>query len=325
MSSLNYKHLYYFWVVAKTGSIARASEQLHLTPQTISGQLSLFEEIQGEQLFEKSGRNLVLIDAGRLVLSYADEIFSLGQELEEVLQHRPTERTVQLRVGVSDAVAKALAYRLLEPALNAVQNSAQTLRINCREGKLQQLLAELAAHKLDVVITDTPMPPTANIRGFNHHLGECDVSFFATKMLAEQFSAGFPACLNGAPFLLPGEDAALRSKLMHWFHANELRPRIAGEFDDSALMSAFGRAGAGFFAAPSVIAEMVTKQYDVVLVGQTRDIKEEFFAISVQRKLTHPAVLAISEAAKRDHLWNRGAALAPQPDMIADKTSNIER
>jgi LysR family transcriptional regulator, transcriptional activator of nhaA len=302
-------------VAAKTGSIARASEQLHLTPQTISGPLSLLEEIQGEQLLEKSGRNLVLTDAGRLVLSYAEGIFSLGQELEEVLQHRPTERTVQLRVGVSDAVAKVLAYRLLEPALNA----AQTLRINCREGKLQQLLAELAAHKLDVVITDTPMPPIANIRGFNHHLGECDVSFFATKMLAEQFSAGFPACLNGAPFLLPGEDAALRSKLLHWFHANELRPRIAGEFDDSALMSAFGRAGAGFFAAPSVINEMVTKQYDVILVGQTRDIKEEFFAISVQRKLTHPAVLAISEAAKRDHLWNNAATLVPHHKAPADK------
>jgi len=179
MAGINYKHLHYFWAVAKAGSIARASEQLHLTPQTISGQLSLFEEIQGEALFEKSGRNLVLTEAGRLVLSYAEDIFSLGQELEEVLHNRPTERTVQLRVGVSDAVAKTVAYRLLEPALSL----PQTLRINCREGKLDQLLAELAIHKLDVVITDAPMPPTANVRGFNHLLGECDVSFFATTDL----------------------------------------------------------------------------------------------------------------------------------------------
>ena len=164
-------------MVAKTGSIARASEQLHLTPQTISGQISLFESIQGEQLFKKSGRNLELTEAGRLVLSYAEDIFSLGQELEQVLHHLPTERIVQLRVGVSDAVAKAVAYRLLEPALRM----SQTLKINCREGKLEYLLAELAMHKLDVVITDTPMPTNVNVRGYTHQLGECGMSFFATK------------------------------------------------------------------------------------------------------------------------------------------------
>ncbi len=295
MSSINYKHLHYFWVVAKEGSIARASEQLHLTPQTISGQLSLFESVQGEQLFKKSGRNLELTEAGRLVLSYAEEIFSLGQELEQVLHHRPTERTVQLRVGVSDAVAKAVAYRLLEPALAL----PQTLRINCREGKLEYLLAELAMHKLDIVITDTPMPPTVNVRGFTHQLGECGISFFATKALLQEYPAPFPACLDGAPLLLPGEDSALRSKLMHWLNAQQLHPRIAGEFDDSALMSAFGQAGAGFFAAPSAIADMVMRQYDVQLLGSTDEIKEQFYAISVQRKLTHPAVLAISRAAQK--------------------------
>ncbi len=279
MSNLNYKHLHYFWVVAKAGSIARASEQLHLTPQTISGQLSVFEEIQGEQLFEKSGRNLVLTEAGRLVLSYAEEIFALGQELEEVLHHRPTERTVQLRVGVSDAVAKPVAYRLLEPALS---------------------LPELAVHKLDIVITDSPMPPTVNVRGFNHLLGECGISFFATEALARQYAPDFPACLDAAPLLLPGEDSALRSKLMHWINAQQLHPRIAGEFDDSALMSAFGQAGAGFFAAPSAITDMVVRQYGVVQVGSTEEIREQFYAISVQRKLTHPAVLAISRAAQQD-------------------------
>jgi LysR family transcriptional activator of nhaA len=292
MAVLNYKHLHYFWVVAKTGSIARASEQLHITPQTISGQLSLFEEIQGEALFEKAGRNLELTEAGRIVLTYADEIFSLGQELEQLLQHHPTERTVQLRVGVSDAVAKAVAYKLLEPALSL----PQTLKIHCREGKLDDLLAELARHKLDIVITDTPMPPSSKVRGFNHPLGECGLSFFATKALRAAHPQPFPACLDGAPILLPGEDSALRSRLMHWFELQGVRPRIAGEFDDSALMGTFGAAGVGFFAKPSAIADMMMRQYDLELVGSTEDITEQFYAISVQRKITHPAVLAISQA-----------------------------
>ncbi|MFZ6723678.1 transcriptional activator NhaR [Undibacterium sp. Ji49W] len=296
MPALNYKHLHYFWMVAKAGSIARASEQLHLTPQTISAQLSLFEEIQGEALFRKSGRNLELTEAGRLVLSYAEDIFALGQELEEVLHHRPTERTVQLRVGVSDALPKALAYRLLEPALKL----PQTLRINCREGKMEVLLGDLATHKLDVVMSDSPMPTTVNVRGYSHLLGECGISFFGTSALLQQYPRNFPHSLEAAPFLLPGEDAALRAKLLHWFDQQDLHPRIAGEFDDSALMSAFGQAGAGFFAAPTVIADMLIRQYDVQLLGQTDDIREQFYAISVQRKLTHPAVLAISRAARSD-------------------------
>ncbi|MFZ6655197.1 transcriptional activator NhaR [Undibacterium sp. TJN19] len=296
MPALNYKHLHYFWMVAKAGSIARASEQLHITPQTISGQLSLFEEIQGEALFRKNGRNLELTEAGRLVLSYADDIFALGQELEEVLHHRPTERTVQLRVGVSDALPKTVAYRLLEPALKL----PQTLRINCREGKLETLLADLATHKLDVVMSDSAMPASANVRGYSHLLGECGISFFGKRSLLEQYPQRFPLNLEGAPFLLPGEDAALRSRLLQWFDQQDLHPRIAGEFDDSALMSAFGQAGAGFFAAPTVIADMLMRQYDVQLLGQTDDIREQFYAISIQRKLTHPAVLAISRAASSD-------------------------
>ncbi|MBC3883512.1 transcriptional activator NhaR [Undibacterium griseum] len=301
MPTLNYKHLHYFWVVAKAGSIARASEQLHLTPQTISAQLSLFEEMQGEAMFRKNGRNLALTEAGRLVLSYADEIFTLGQELEEVLHHRPTERTLQLRVGVSDALPKTVAYRLLESALQL----PQTLRINCREGKLEILLGELAAHKLDVVLSDSPMPATASVRAYSHLLGESGISFFATAGLKQQLSSGFPACLEGAAFLLPGEDAALRARLLQWLDQHELHPRIAGEFDDSALMSAFGQAGAGIFAAPTVIASMVMRQYDVQLIGQTDEIWEQFYAISVQRKLTHPAVLAISQAAQQN--WTQPA------------------
>lgn len=294
MAALNYKHLYYFWVVAKAGSIARASEQLHLTPQTISGQLTLFEEIQGEALFRKQGRNLELTEAGRLVLSYADDIFALGRELEEVLHHRPGERTLQFRVGVLDALPKAVAYHLLEPALTM----PQTLRINCREGKLELLLAELSMHKLDIVLSDSPMPVTANVRGYSHLLGESGISFFATAGLRDQLQPGFPQLLEGAPMLLPGEDAALRSRLLQWLDKQKLRPKIVGEFDDSALMSAFGQAGAGVFAAPSVISERLRRQYEVEEIGRTDAIREQFYAISIQRKLTHPAVLAISDAAR---------------------------
>ncbi|MBC3877654.1 transcriptional activator NhaR [Undibacterium sp. FT79W] len=296
MPALNYKHLHYFWMVAKSGSIARASEQLHLTPQTISGQLTLFEEMQGETLFRKQGRNLELTEAGRLVLSYAEDIFALGRELEEVLHHRPTARTVQLRVGVSDAVPKTVAYQLLEPAMTL----PQTLRINCREGKLELLLAELAMHKLDVVLSDSPMPVTANVRGYSHLLAESGISFFATHDLRTRLSSTFPALLDGAPFLLPGEDAALRGRLLQWLDQQQLHPKITGEFDDSALMSAFGQAGAGVFAAPTVIVDRVIRQYDVELIGQTQAIQEQFYAISVQRKLTHPAVLAISQAAQQN-------------------------
>lgn len=296
MATINYKHLHYFWTVAKAGSIARAAEQLHITPQTISGQLSLFEEMQGEALFQKQGRNLALTEAGHLVLSYAEEIFALGQELQEVLQHQPSERSLQLRVGVSDAVPKAVAYRLLEPALQL----PQTLKINCREGKVENLLAELAVHKLDIVLTDNPMPPNVNVRGYNHLLGECGISFFATAGLAAQFAGEFPACLNGAPWLLPGEDSALRARLLQWLEEQGVHPRIAGEFDDSALMSAFGQAGAGFFAAPSAIADMIVRQYGVQQVGSTETLRDQFYAITVQRKLTHPAVLAISKAARQD-------------------------
>lgn len=293
---MNYKHLYYFWTVAKAGSIARASEQLHLTPQTISGQLSLFESVLGETLFDRSRRRFALTDAGRTVLGYAEEIFSLGKELEEVLHHRPGGRPLQFRVGVSDAVPKTLAYKLIEPALRATENS----RIVCREGKVAGLMAELAIHQLDIVIADSPMPPRIDVKAFNHLLGECGLTFFATPALAAQYAGAFPQRLDGAPLLLPGDDVAVRPKLIRWFDHNRIRPRIAGEFDDSALMAAFGQAGAGIFSAPSAIAEQIREQYGVVKIGATDEITEGFYAISVERRLSHPAVIAISEAARQE-------------------------
>lgn len=296
MGALNYKHLQYFWAVAKAGGVTRASERLHLTPQTISGQLSLFEEVLGEALFNRSGRQFELTEAGRMVLSYADEIFSLGRELEEALHHRPTGRPLQFRVGVTDAVPKAVAYQLLEPAMQV----AQPPRIICREGKVAALLAELAVHRLDIVIADSPMPRTVDVRGFNHLLGECGLTFFATAELARRHSGPFPQCLDGAPMLLPGEDVAVRSRLTRWFADQRIRPRITGEFDDGALMTAFGQAGVGIFASPSAIAEQVKRQHEVVSIGATEEVIEQFYAISVERKLTHPAVVAISRAARQE-------------------------
>lgn len=293
---INYKHLHYFWAVAKAGGVTRASERLHLTPQTISGQLSLFEEVLGEKLFKRAGRGFELTETGHMVLSYADEIFSLGKELEEVLHHRTPDRPMQFSVGITDSVPKTLAYQLLEPAMQV----PQAPRIICREGKVADLLAELAVHRLDIVIADSPMPRNIDVRGYSHLLGECGITFFATKELAKQHAEAFPQCLNNAPMLLPGEDVAVRPRLLRWFSDKQIRPRIAGEFDDSALMQAFGQVGAGIFAAPSAIAEQVMRQYEVVRIGTTEEVIEQFYAISVERKLTHAAVVAISRAARQE-------------------------
>ncbi len=294
MAALNYKHLHYFWLVAKTGGIARASERLHLTAQTISGQISLFEDSIGYRLFNRVGRKLELNDAGRTVYAYADQIFTLGEELEEVMRFRPGGSALQFRVGVADAVPKAIAYLLLETALKL----PEPVRIVCREGKLHPLLADLAIHRLDIVIADSALPGNVNVRGYSHLLGESSTSFFATAALARQYKKNFPHSLDGAPFLLPGEDAAVRPKLLRWFEKENIRPKIAGEFDDGALLNAFGEAGTGIFAAPSAVAKRLKQQLGVQQIGQTNDIIEQFFAISVERRLTHPAVLAIQSAAR---------------------------
>jgi LysR family transcriptional activator of nhaA len=301
MSSLNYKHLHYFWTVAKAGGVTRASERLHLTPQTVSGQLALFEDTLGYKLFTRVGRRLDLSDAGRVVLSYAEEIFTLGEELEGVMRHPTESRMPQFRVGVSDAVPKSIAYRLLEPAVRLAEPPC----IVCREGKLASLLAELAMHRLDIVIADSPMSPSVSIKGFSHLLGESETSFFATPQLAKKHKGPFPQCLDGAPLLLPGEDVALRLRLKQWFEKLGLHPRIVGEFDDGALQKAFGQGGIGIFAAPSAIAREVSQQYGVVAIGHSSEVTEQFYAISVERRLTHPAVLAISSAA-RQKLFRRG-------------------
>jgi LysR family transcriptional activator of nhaA len=295
MSGLNYKHLYYFWTVAREGGVARAGARLNLTPQTVSGQLGLFEEALGHRLFVRVGRRLELTDYGRAALSYADDIFALGEELQQVLRLGPgAGRPRQFRVGVADIVPKSIAFRLLEPALRA----GEPLRIACREGKLAGLLADLAVHRLDIVLSDSPVPPNVDVRGYNHLLGESGFSFFAAGGVATD--GAFPRLLDGAPLLLPGEDTALRARFAQWFERQGIGPRVIGEFDDSALMKAFGEAGTGIFPAPTVTEDEVCRQYGVRVLGRTRDVTQQFFAISVQRRLTHPAVVAISEAAHKE-------------------------
>ena len=291
---INYKHLHYFWVVAKEGSIVRAGERLHLTPQTISGQLSLLEENLGEALFNRIGRNLELTETGRLTLGYADEIFSLGSELEDVVRNLPGGRPLVFKVGVADVVPKSIAYRLLAPSLTL----EDPVRIVCRENNIDSLLAELALHKIDLVISDGPIPSDVNVRGYNHQLGECGISFFAIPELAKTLSDNFPHSLKGAPLLLPSEHTVVQARLLKWFDTLHIHPHIVGEFDDSALMKAFGQAGTGVFIAPTPIAAEVEKQYNVVVIGATDEVREQFYAISVERKISHPAVAAITETAR---------------------------
>jgi len=291
---INYKHLHYFWVVAKQGGVGRAAKRLHLTPQTISGQISLLEDSIGEALFTKAGRNLELTDTGRLTLNYADEIFSLGDELEDALRNLPQGRRMTFKVGIADVVPKTIAYRLLAPALSM----SDPVRIVCRESNLNNLLAELALHRVDLVIADGPIPSGINVRGFSHGLGECGISFLAVPHLAGPLRKEFPRSLSGAPLLIPSETNLVQAKLLDWLDRHRIYPRIVGEFDDSALMKVFGQAGTGVFMVPSPIASEVEKHYGVRIVGSTEEVREQYFAITVERRITHPAVSAITETAR---------------------------
>jgi LysR family transcriptional regulator, transcriptional activator of nhaA len=299
MENLNYKHLRYFWMVAKTGSIARASEQLYCSPQSISGQLGELENNLGVQLLKKAGRGLVLTDMGRRIFSYADEIFALGSELLEVTHHQQVKKSTPFRIGISDSVAKSIAYKIIEPVLHL----DEPIRLICREGKLAGLLSEMSVNQLDLVIADRPMPANISVRAHNHLLGESKLAIFASKNLAETYAerenANFPFNLNGAPFLLPGEDFTFQKKLIDWFESKKIYPRIVGEFDDGALLKSFGQAGAGFFAASAAIADYVCNQYQVQQVGKVDKVTEQLYAITTERRLTHPAVMAIVQATSK--------------------------
>lgn len=291
---INYKHLHYFWAVAQEGSITKASERLYLTPQTISGQLSLLDEHLGVNLFKKVGRNLELTESGRLVLSYADEIFSLGGELEDVIHQLPSRRAQTFRVGVVDVVPKYIAHALLESALQM----PEPVRMICREEDFKSLLAKLAVHKLDLIISDQPIPPTVSMRAYNHKLGECSISFFASEKLQKQLKGDFPACLNSAPLLLPSSLHQLRASIDKWLDKHRIHPNIVAEFDDSALMKAFGQQSAGIFVAPEAIKYEIERQYKSKEIGCVDEIKETFYAVSVERKISHPVVTTLLDSAR---------------------------
>ncbi len=292
---LNYHHLYYFWTVAKEGTIARACEKLRLAQPTISGQLRQFEDSLGEKVFVKSGRKLALTETGQLVYRYADEIFSVGHELLDVLRGRPQGRPVRFVVGISDVMPKLIAFR----ALQAVLKMKDPVRLICYEDSTEDLLRNLSAHGLDMMLTDAPIAAPSRTRVFNHELGSCGVTFCAAPAVAARFRRGFPGSLDNAPFLAPLEGSTLRRSLDQWFDRHRIQPAIVGEFEDSALLKVFGQAGAGIFATPTAIENEVRKQYGASIVGRTDEIVERFYAISVERRLKHPAVLAVSEAARQ--------------------------
>ena len=290
---LNYHHLFYFWNVAREGSVARACEKLHLAQPTISSQIRTLENSLGEKLFVRSGRSLVLTDVGHVVYGYASEIFSLGSELMDTLKGRPTGRPVRLIVGVADVFPKLIAYRVLEPVFKL----PESVQVICHEGKVERLLAELSIQGLDLVLSDAPLNPSVRVKAYSHLLGTRNVSVFGTKQLASTYGTGFPHSLNGAPFLLPTDNTMLRRSLDQWFDTHEITPRVVGEFEDNALLKVFGQSGVGLFAASSTIEREVQEQYNVLLVGQL-GISESFYAISIDRRIKHPAVAAIVEAAR---------------------------
>lgn len=290
-TGLNYRHLYYFWVAAKEGGVTRAAERLGLAVQTISTQLALLEQSIGKALLAPEGRRLVLTDAGRLALAYADQIFLLGEQMQEALTEAEGTK-MRLTVGISDSLPKLIAYRLLE----ATQRLPVPVKLICFEGEFESLLADLALHKLDVVLTDRAVRSGTTLRVFSHLLGESEIMLFGVPALAKRYRADFPASLNGAPLLLPTRNNALRGRIDEWFELNNARPDVVGEFEDNALLNTFGRNGLGLFFAPSALAADILEQFGAVLVGQVPQLREQFYAISNERKIKHPAVEAVLSA-----------------------------
>ena len=313
MATINFKHLRYFWAIAKSGSIARASAQLHVTPQSISSQLAELEASLGTGLFRRVGRGLEMTDVGRRIVSYAEEIFGLEDELLAVVRDQVSRTALPFRIGIADSVPKSLTYRVVEPALHM----GEAVRLFCKEGRLVSLLADLAVHRLDMVIADRALPMDLKVRAYSHLLGSSDVTVFGAEALVQTLEGTFPALVENAPFLLPGEEVAIRPALEQWFAAQRVRPRIVGEFDDSALLKAFGQGGAGLFVAPTAIADYVCRQYDVRAVGRIESVIEHLYAISTERRMQHPAAVAVSQAASREVFGAAGARTIPSGSGLA--------
>jgi LysR family transcriptional activator of nhaA len=292
---VNYHHLLYFWLVAREGGLVAAGKMLRLSHPTLSAQIHALEDQLGEKLFTKVGRKLALTEMGHVVFRYAEEIFTLGREMVDAVKDRSTGQPLRLDVGIVDVVPKVVVRRLLGPALAL----PEPVRLVCNEGSYEKLLADLALHSLDIVIADSPVPTGSSVRAFSHLLGETGVSFFAVKSLAKSLRRGFPNSLDGAPMLLPLGQSTLRRALNQWFERNGVAPRVVAEFEDSALLKVFGGDGIGVFTAPTAVEEEVCRQYAVSVLGRTRDVKERFYAVSVERRLKHPAVVAISDAARQ--------------------------
>lgn len=303
MRTLNYNHLYYFWTVAREGTIARAAEMLHLMPQTISGQLSEFESRLDTKLFTRCGRRLILSDTGRLVYDYADNIFRLGNELTDVLKRGMQNSGQQLTIGLVNVVSPLVTYRVIQPAFEL-----DNISVNCRSGNIEQLLTELSLHRLDMLLSDSPLNANGNIRAFNHYLGDSSVAFFAAPALAEACRENFPASLDQQPLLLPTMNKPLRRSLEKWFRKLELSPRVCGEFEDSSLQRYMAEAGAGIFAAPTIIKNDLLKRYQVECIGQVDSIRESFYLIASERRLRHPAAVAIYDIARSGLFRSTGRA-----------------
>jgi len=296
LDSINYKHLRYFWVVAREGSISKASERLNITPQTISGQLTKLEERINTPLFERKGRGLVLTDTGRVVMGYAENIFALGRELSDILRGKPSIGPSEFIISASSAIPKTIVHKIIEPALN----TEREVSLTSLEGPVDAILADLAVHKIDMVLSDMPVRGALSIKVDNHKLGESGITFLGTAKLAKKYRNNFPQSLHQAPMLLPTEQNEVRRLFDHFTNSENIHPNIRGQFDDSALMKSFGKAGMGIFFMPNIIAEEVCKTFNVRVIGQTDKIKQEFYAISAQRKISHPAVAAICNS---ENLW----------------------
>ncbi len=299
MDWLNYHHLLYFWTVAKEGSVARATELLHLAQPTISAQIHSLEKSLGQKLFSKKGRSLVLTERGQAVFRYADEIFSLGREMVQTLQGDGSPQPQRFSVGVSDSLPKLTTFRLLQPAFSL----HPAFRFVIRTDKTDRLLADLSVHTLDIILTDTPMPPSSKERIYNHLLGECGISIFGKANLAEQYGPDFPSSLHNAPMVLQTGNTAIRHSLDQWFDAHSISPQIVGEVEDAALLQVLGQNGLGLFAAPSIVEREVCAQYHVECLGKLSHVRERFYAVSIERRIKHPAVIAISNLARR-HLFS---------------------
>lgn len=294
MQWLNYHHLFYFWMVVREGGVSRACDKLRLAQPTVSAQLRRLEEQMGERLFERRGRRLVLTEIGRLVFRYAEEIFPIGEELLDAVKGNSADRPLRLNVGLVDVLPKLVAYRLIEP----VYRIARPVHVVCNEGRPDRLLAELADHRLDVMLTDTPLTWDEGTRLLTHLLLDTGVSFFGNEELAKRFSPGFPGSLDGAPLLVTSPNTSLRRSLDGWFDSEGIRPEVVGEFADSALLKVFGRAGVGVFAAPSITEQDLLGEYGLRVVGRADRIRERFYALTTERRLKNPAVAVILEAAR---------------------------